>query len=106
MSLFLEEAAELVHHAVAATALGRRAAVGTTGRTGRALVALAVLLVCVLCNAAHDRTTDRSEETVVGLVAGKATGGTTGEGTSKTTLAFLGLAGSTLLLLVAVAIAG
>lgn len=63
---------------------------------------LAVLLDGILSNAAHDGTTDRSEESVVGLVAGETTGGTTGESTGKTTLAILSLTGGTLLLLLVV----
>lgn len=101
--LFLEESAELVHHA-GATAVGLRGtAIATTTVAGGAIGALvtvvvAVLLDSILSNAAHDSSTNRSEEAVVSLVAGETTGGTAGESASKTTLAFLGFTGSTLLL--------
>jgi hypothetical protein len=96
--LLLEEATELVHHA--ATLVGGRAAVGTTGRvTAGTLVVLLVFLDRVLGNATHDSSTDSSEEAVVGLVAGETSRGTACEGTGKTALTLLGLSGSTVLLL-------
>jgi hypothetical protein len=100
--LLLEKATELVHHGVAATVVGRRTAVGATG--GWALVvggvaALAVLLDGVFGDGTDDGTTNCSKESVIGLVAGKATGGTSSEGTSETTLALLSFTGGTLLLL-------
>jgi hypothetical protein len=64
------------------------------------VAAVAVLLDGIFGNATDDGSTDCSEKTVVGLVAGETTGGTTCEGTGKTTLAFLSLTGGTLLLLV------
>ena len=81
----------------------------TVGRGGtvlrrRLVVAVAVLLDSVFSDATNDGSTDCAEETVIDLVASEATGGTTGEGTGKTTLAFLGLTGSTLLLLIATVI--
>jgi hypothetical protein len=66
------------------------------------VAAVAVLLNGVFGNAADDGSTDCSEETVVSLVASETTGGTTGEGTGKTTLALLGLTGGTLVLLLLV----
>ena len=93
--LLLEEATELVHHGTTATLGGRgtavlAATVGTTlGRLGRAGVA--VLLDGIFGDATDDGSTDCSEESVVGLVAGEATSGSTGEGTGKTTLALLSL---------------
>jgi len=101
--LFLEKATECVHHAVAATTLGRRTTVLATvlaamGRLGR-VAAVAVLLDSVFGNAANDGSTDCSENAVVGLVAGESTGRTTCEGTGKTTLALLGFTGGTMLLL-------
>lgn len=104
--LFLEETAELVHHTGATAVGGGRATLVATTVAGGAIGALvtvvvAVLLDSVLGNAAHDGSTNRSEEAVVGLVAGETTGGTTGESASKATLAFLGFTRSTLLLLVA-----
>jgi hypothetical protein len=105
--LFLEETAELIHHAGATAVGGGRATLVATTVAGRAIGALvtvvvAVLLDSVLSNAAHDGSTDRSEEAVVSLVAGETTGGTTGESASKATLAFLGFTGSTLLLVATV----
>lgn len=52
---------------------------------------LPVLLQCVFGNAADDRSTDRAEKAVVGLVASVAAGGTTGESTSETALTLLAL---------------
>jgi hypothetical protein len=101
--LFLEESTELVHHAGATAVGGGRAAVATTvaggrGAIGVLITVVAVLLDSILGNAAHNGSTDRSEEAVVSLVTGKTTGGTTGESASKTTLALLGSIGTTLLL--------
>lgn len=96
--LFLEEAAELVRETTAAAVV---ASVGRTTVARGALLLVLVLLDLVFGNAAHDGTTDGSEETVVGLVAHEATSGTAGEGTGKTTLALLSLTRSSLLLLVA-----
>lgn len=105
--LFLEETAELVHHAAAAPATavgGRGTTVATTVAGGRgatgALVAVLVLLDSVFGNATHDGSTDSSEEPVVSLVTGETTGRTTSESASETTLALLGFTGSTLLLLI------
>jgi hypothetical protein len=96
--LLLEEATELVHHA--ATLVGGRAAVGTTGRgTAVTFAVVLVLLDRVLGNATYDGSTDSSEEAVVGLVAGETSRGTACEGTGKTALTLLGLSGSTVLLL-------
>lgn len=67
---------------------------------------MTVLLVGILCNAAHDRSTDSSEEAVVGLVTGKATGGTTGESAGETTLTLLGTLGAGLLLLLIAVVTG
>lgn len=65
---------------------------------GTLLLALVlVLLNSVLRNAAHDSTTDGPEDTVVGLVAREATGETAGKGSTESTLALLGTAGSLLL---------
>ncbi|KAB8262607.1 hypothetical protein BDV32DRAFT_120321 [Aspergillus pseudonomiae] len=61
-----------------------------------------VLLVDVLSNRTGNRTTDGSEEAVVGLVASETTDSTTGKGTGKTTLTILGLTRGGLLLLLVV----
>lgn len=79
----------------------------TVGRGGavlrrRLVVLVAVLLDGVFSNATNNGSTDCSEETVVDLVTSEATGGTTGEGTGKTTLSILGLTGGTLLLIATV----
>lgn len=58
-----------------------------------------MLLDGVFSDATDDGSADCSKETVVDLVASEATGGTTCEGTSNTTLAILGLIGGTMLLL-------
>jgi hypothetical protein len=101
--LLLEETAELVHHAAAAAAVLAAAVLagGTAVRT--TLVAGAgitlVLLDGILSNATDDGSTDCSENAVVGLVACKSTGGTTGESSHQTTLTLLGLARSLLLVI-------
>lgn len=74
---------------------------GGTVLRRRLVVAVAVLLDSVFSDATNDGSTNCSEETVVDLVASEATGSTTGESAGKTTLALLGLTGSTLLLLIA-----
>lgn len=79
----------------------------TVGRGGavlrrRLVVLVAMLLDGVFSNATNNGSTDCSEETVVDLVTSEATGGTTGEGTGKTTLSILGLTGGTLLLIATV----
>ena len=63
-----------------------------------------MLLDGVFGDATNDGSADCSKESVVNLVASEATGGTTCEGTGKTTLAVLGLTGGSLLLLVATVI--
>lgn len=62
-----------------------------------------MLLDGVFSDATDDGSADCSKETVVDLVASEATGGTTCEGASNTTLAILGLIGGTMLLLLLVA---
>ena len=59
-----------------------------------ALVLVLVLLDSVFSDTAHDGTTDRSEETVVGLVTSETTGSTTCKSTGETTLTVLGAVGS------------
>lgn len=96
----VEKAAQLVHHTT--TLVGGGATLGTTVPAGvvRGTLLLALVLVLldsVLRNAAHDSTTDGPEDTVVGLVAREATGETAGKGSTESTLALLGTAGSLLL---------
>lgn len=94
--LFLEETTKLVHHAAAAAAIGGWGAtvLGTTvlaigGLRRTRFPVVPVLLGGIFGNATNDGSTNCSKESVIGLVASETTGGTTGEGTSKTTLALL-----------------
>lgn len=57
-----------------------------------------MLLDLILRNAADDRTTNCTEEAVVGLLACESTGKTTGYSAAKTAFTFLGISGSALLL--------
>lgn len=101
--LLLEETTELVHHTAALVAAGRRGStVGTAGTAGAAMTGASVALVLldgILSDAADDGSTDCSEEAVVGLVAGEATGGTASESAGKTTLAILSLSWNLLLII-------
>ena len=102
--LFLEEAAQIVHHR---TALRRRGtiaggtAVRTLGRRALQLLAALVLLDGVFGNAADDGAADCAEEAVVGLMSGPGSAGAADQGSSQTALALLGFAGGALLLLIA-----
>lgn len=94
--LFLEEVAQLIHH----TATTVRRGLGGRGTVALRRV-LAVILVLVLLHGvfgqtADDGTTDCPEEAVVGLVSCVTTGRTACESTCEATLAFLGTAGSAL----------
>lgn len=93
--LFLEEATELIHHAIALRVRGTV--------TGRALLLamVLVLLDSILGDATNDGSTNSSENSVVRLVAHEATSSTTCQSAGETTLTLLGLAGSTLLVVVA-----
>lgn len=64
------------------------------------VLVLLLLLELVFRNAPENRTTDRAQESVVGLVARITAGKTARYSTSNATLAFLGAAGGTLLLIV------
>ena len=93
--LFLEEVAELVHHATA-TVRGVRG-----GTVGLLVLVLFVVLVLVLLHsifskAAHDSTTDCSKDAVVGLVASETTGRTARESASNSTFTVLSTVRSTL----------
>jgi hypothetical protein len=55
----------------------------------RRVAAITVLLDSVFGKTSDDGSTNCSEKAVVDLVAAEGTGGTTGESTSKTTLALL-----------------
>lgn len=89
--LFLEEAAQRAHHVAAAAVRRRLATVGAT--MSGAVVPPLVLLDRVFGDAAHDRATDCTEETVVGLVACVAAGRAACQSTGETPLAFLCLFG-------------
>lgn len=115
-SLFLEEVAQMVQHAttIAATTVRRVlggsavAALAVLAVLALALVTLFILLVTIVLvlvllhgifsKAADESTADRSEEAVVGLVAGEATGSTAGESASKPTITLLGTTGSVLVM--------
>jgi DNA gyrase/topoisomerase IV subunit B len=99
--LLLEETTELVHHTAAALVAARRrgSTVGTAGASMTGATVALVLLDGILSDAADDGSTDCSEEAVVGLVAGEATGGTASQSAGKTTLAILSLSGSLLLII-------
>lgn len=62
------------------------------------LVLVLVLLDSVFGNAAHDRSTDGSEEAVVGLVTCETARYTTSKRSTESTLTILGTAGSVLLI--------
>lgn len=100
--LFLEEAAQLIHHGITTVgaAVGRAVVVGavTAAVVGRvtALALVLVLLDRVFGDASHDRTTDCPEEAMVGLVTCEPTGSATGKGASETALTLLGSTGSLL----------
>ena len=99
--LFLEEAAQLIHHATTTTmgaAVGAAIAAVAAAVIGRATLTLVlVLLDRVFGDASHDRTTNCSEDAMVGLVTREPTGGTTGKGTSETALTLLAFTGSLLI---------
>lgn len=99
--LFLEEAAQLIHHSTATTmgaAVGAAiAAVAAAVIGGATLTLVFMLLDRVFGDASHDCTTDCSKDAMVGLVAREPTGGTTGKGTSETALTLLGFTGSLLI---------
>jgi len=61
-----------------------------------AAVAAATPLDCILKYASNDSTTNGTKDAVVCLVTGKAASETTSEGSSKSTVTFLGAAGSLL----------
>lgn len=103
MHLFLEEAAQLVHHAVVRASMGgRRAAILAAAIVaavlGGTLVLVLVLLDGIFRNASHDGTANGSEEPVVGLVTGETARCTTGQSAHQSTLALLGFTGSLLIM--------
>ena len=93
--LFLEEVAELVHHATA-TVRGVRG-----GTVGLLVLVLFVVLVLVLLHSVfskttHDGTTDCPNDAVVGLMACETTSRTARESASKSTFTVLSTVWGTL----------
>lgn len=76
----------------------RWATVGATVSRLGAVVPLLVLLQSILGDATHDRTTNCTEEAVVGLVARETAGRAAGQSTGETTLTFLCLSGCCLVI--------